>query len=81
MRRASRIDPMVTLALKLIPMPLTVWLSTLLALVLAPPQRAITSTTDLIAAMQRQYGGSWYKTATFVQKTTTVAADGTPKVC
>jgi hypothetical protein len=61
-------------------MRLTLWISTLLALVLAPPQPAITSATDLIASMQRQYGGSWYKTATFVQKTTTVAADGTSKV-
>jgi len=61
-------------------MRFTAWISTLLALVLAPPQPAITSATDLIAAMQRQYGGSWYKTATFVQKTTTVAADGTSKV-
>jgi len=61
-------------------MRLTFWISTLLALVLAPAQPAITSATDLITAMQRQYGGSWYKTATFVQKTTTVAADGTSKV-
>jgi hypothetical protein len=62
------------------PMRVTVWISMLLALVLAHPQPAITSATDLIAAMQRQYGGSWYKTATFVQKTTTVAPDGTSKV-
>jgi hypothetical protein len=55
-------------------------LSTVLALALAPARPALTSTADLIAAMQQQYGGSWYKTATFVQKTTNVAADGTSKV-
>jgi hypothetical protein len=54
-----------------------VWLSTVLALALAPARPAITSTADLIAAMQKQYGASWYKTATFVQKTTTFATDGT----
>ena len=61
-------------------MRVALWISTLLALALTPPQPAIRSATDLIAAMQQQYGGSWYKTATFVQKTTTVAADGTSKV-
>jgi hypothetical protein len=55
-------------------------LSTVLALALAPARPALTSTADLIAVMQQQYGGSWYKTATFVQKTTNVAADGTSKV-
>jgi hypothetical protein len=40
----------------------------------------IGSTTELIAAMQKTYGASWYHTATFVQKTTTYAADGTKKV-
>lgn len=28
----------------------------------------ITTTEDLIAAMQKKYGKSWYKTATFVQR-------------
>jgi outer membrane lipoprotein-sorting protein len=41
---------------------------------------AIASTNDLIAAMQQRYGASWYKTATFVQKTTNFAPDGTPTV-
>jgi hypothetical protein len=40
----------------------------------------VASTRDLIAAMQKQYATSWYKTATFVQKTTNIAADGTPTV-
>ena len=62
-------------------MRLTVWLSALLALVLASPQPGITSATDLIAS---DAAAIWqlpgHKTATFVQKTTTVAADGTSKV-
>jgi hypothetical protein len=58
-------------------MRIAMCLSTVLALALAPARPALTSTADLIAAMQQQYGGSWYKTATFVQKTTNVAADGT----
>lgn len=41
---------------------------------------SISSTRDLIAAMQKKYETTWYKTATFVQKTTTFAADGTPTV-
>lgn len=40
----------------------------------------IASTTDLIAAMQKTYAASWYHTATFVQKTTNIAADGTKNV-
>jgi hypothetical protein len=61
-------------------MRLVLSLSAALALVLPPVRPAITSAAALIAAMQGQYGSSWYKTATFVQKTTTVAADGTSKV-
>jgi hypothetical protein len=57
-----------------------VWLSAVLALSLPSARPAITSTADLIAAMQQQYGRSWYTTATFVQKTTNLAADGTSKV-
>ena len=41
---------------------------------------SITSTRDLIAAMQTKYATTWYKTATFEQKTTNIAADGTPTV-
>jgi len=40
----------------------------------------IKTTEDLIQAMQRKYGKSWYKTATFVQKTTNYEKDGTKKV-
>jgi hypothetical protein len=61
-------------------MRLTLWLSSVLALALLPARPAITSTADLIAAMQQQYSSTWYKTATFVQKTTNIAADGTSKV-
>src|SRR6478609_3688213 len=40
----------------------------------------ISNTNELIAAMQKQYGESWYKTATFVQETTNFQPDGTSKV-
>jgi outer membrane lipoprotein-sorting protein len=40
----------------------------------------ITNTNDLIAAMQKKYGKSWYKTATFVQETTNIASDGSSRV-
>jgi outer membrane lipoprotein-sorting protein len=40
----------------------------------------ISNTNELIAAMQQKYGKSWYKTATFVQQTTTAQPDGTSKV-
>src|ERR1041384_3272774 len=39
----------------------------------------ITNTNELISAMQKRYGKSWYKTATFVQETTNVQPDGTSK--
>jgi outer membrane lipoprotein-sorting protein len=39
----------------------------------------ISNTNDLIAAMQKKYGKSWYKTATFVQETTNFQPDGTSK--
>src|ERR1051325_11976430 len=55
-----------------------------LALLLASASFAvaakITTTEQLVAAMQAKYATSWYKTATFVQKTTTHQADGTTKV-
>ena len=35
---------------------------------------------DLIQAMQKKYGKSWYETTTFVQKTTEFSQDGTSKV-
>jgi outer membrane lipoprotein-sorting protein len=40
----------------------------------------ISNTNELIAAMQKKYGNSWYKTATFVQQTTNFQPDGTSKV-
>jgi len=40
----------------------------------------ISNTSELIAAMQKKYGKSWYKTATFVQETTDFQPDGTSKV-
>jgi len=46
-----------------------------------PPLHAkISNTNDLIAAMQKRYEKSWYKTATFVQETTNVQPDGSSKV-
>jgi outer membrane lipoprotein-sorting protein len=40
----------------------------------------ITTTEELIQALQKKYAKSWYQTATFVQKTTNYEADGTTKV-
>src|SRR5215831_16063406 len=40
----------------------------------------ITTTGQLVAAMQTKYAKSWYKTATFVQKTTNIDKDGNQKV-
>jgi len=40
----------------------------------------ITSTDDLVQAMQKKYAKSWYKTATFVQKTTNIDKDGNKKI-
>jgi outer membrane lipoprotein-sorting protein len=40
----------------------------------------VSNTNELIAAMQKKYGKSWYKTATFVQETTNFEPDGTSKV-
>lgn len=40
----------------------------------------ISNTNELIAAMQKKYGKSWYKTATFVQETTDSQPDGSSKV-
>src|SRR5215212_4420734 len=39
----------------------------------------ISNTNELIQAMQKKYGKSWYKTATFVQETTNFQPDGTSK--
>src|ERR1700682_4553490 len=53
-----------------------------LFLLLAPVAYAdkIRTTEDLIQAMQKEYAKSWYKTATFVQRTTNYEKDGTKKV-
>ncbi|HEY6802872.1 MAG TPA: hypothetical protein VI306_04765 [Pyrinomonadaceae bacterium] len=40
----------------------------------------VSNTDELIAAMQKKYSKSWYKTSTFVQETTTFQPDGTSKV-
>jgi len=40
----------------------------------------ITTTEQLVAAMQTKYAKSWYKTATFVQKTTKIDNDGKQSV-
>jgi len=53
-----------------------------LMFLIAPATRAaqIKTTEDLVQAMQKKYAKSWYKTATFVQKTTNYEKDGTKKV-
>src|SRR3989442_116330 len=57
-------------------------LLTCFVLVIAPSTftAKITSTEQLIQAMQKKYAKSWYKTATFVQKTTNIDKDGNKKV-
>jgi outer membrane lipoprotein-sorting protein len=57
-------------------------LTVTLILALAPASLAskITTTEQLVAAMQKKYAKSWYKTATFVQKTTNIDKDGNKKV-
>ena len=49
---------------------------------LAPTTLAaeITTTEQLIAAMHRKYAKKWYKTATFVQKTTNIDRNGNRKI-
>ena len=48
---------------------------------IAPASAAkIKATEDLVQAMQKKYAKSWYKTATFVQKTTNYEKDGTKRV-
>ena len=57
-------------------------LLTFLILLLAPKAfgAKVTTTDQLVAAMQKKYAKSWYKTATFVQKTTNYDKDGNTKV-
>jgi outer membrane lipoprotein-sorting protein len=52
----------------------------LLSIVPAVFAAKIKTTEDLVAAMQKKHGKSWYKTATFVQKTSNHQPDGTTKV-
>jgi outer membrane lipoprotein-sorting protein len=40
----------------------------------------IKTADDLVSAMQKKYGKSWYRTATFVQKTTDYDKDGNQKI-
>jgi outer membrane lipoprotein-sorting protein len=54
-----------------------------LLLMLVPAAQAgkkITTSEELVQAMQKKYARSWYKTATFVQKTTNYDKDGKAKV-
>jgi outer membrane lipoprotein-sorting protein len=53
-----------------------------LILVIAPATFAakITTTDELVQAMRTKYARSWYKTATFVQKTTNFDKDGNQKI-
>ena len=52
----------------------------LLTLATVASAAPITSSEQLIAAMQKKYAKSWYRTATFVQKTTNIDKDGNRKV-
>lgn len=54
----------------------------LLTFIIAPAALAknITTTEELVQALQAKYAKSWYKTATFVQKTTNIDKDGNQKV-
>jgi outer membrane lipoprotein-sorting protein len=52
----------------------------LLSITPVTPGATITSTEQLIDAMQKRYAKSCYKTATFVQKTTNHQPDGSTKV-
>jgi hypothetical protein len=59
----------------------SLWLS--LTLFIAPLSYGgdrIKTAEDLVQAMQKRYAKSWYKTATFVQKTTNFDKDGNAKV-
>jgi outer membrane lipoprotein-sorting protein len=54
----------------------------ILLLSIAPTTFAakVTNAVDLVEAMQKKYAKSWYKTATFVQKTINIDKDGNKKV-
>src|ERR1700737_1167432 len=61
-------------------MRVVLFLSLILSFAPAINAAKIKTTEDLVQAMQKKYGKSWYKTATFVQKTTNYEKDGTKKV-
>jgi hypothetical protein len=55
-------------------------LSLILSTAPAASATKIKTTEDLVRAMQKKYSKSWYRTATFVQKTTDYDKDGNNKV-
>src|SRR4051794_314064 len=57
-----------------------VLLCLLLAIAPAIFAAKVANTEQLVQAMQKKYAKSWYKTATFVQKTTNIDKDGSKKV-
>lgn len=59
---------------------MSLFVSVMLLVAPATCAAKIKTTEDLVAAMQKKYGKSWYKTATFVQKTTDYDKDGNQKV-
>ena len=61
-------------------MRLSVLLFILLSFAPAALAKKINTTEELIQALQTKYAKSWYKTATFVQKTTNIDKDGKQKV-
>lgn len=54
--------------------------SAILAMSVVARAGGITTTDQLVQAMQKKYAKSWYRTATFVQKTTNTDKDGNQKV-
>jgi outer membrane lipoprotein-sorting protein len=60
--------------------PLLLCLMFVLSIAPAANASKIKTTEDLIQTMRKKYAKSWYKTATFVQKTTNFEKDGTTKV-
>src|SRR5260370_38420915 len=60
-------------------MRLALFLCLLLLVTPATYAAKIKTIEDLVQAMQKKHAKSWYKTATFVQKTTNYEKDGTKK--
>jgi outer membrane lipoprotein-sorting protein len=61
-------------------MRLALFLCLLLLVASATYAARIRTTEELVQAMQKKHGKSWYRTATFVQKTTDYDKDGNKKV-